>query len=140
MDFKRKHKILQDWLDSVSSKNKELRDTRHVVTLLRAWGKFKVIEIAEEGKWTWLDSGKEGKRLAWCKKKRKITKKTSSIEDYGYFHGKWKATKEEAYDSFLEDVYDTYGEGDRILSGYENASRAPRTFEEIELKNAIIGI
>ena len=64
MDFKRKHKILQDWLYSVSSKNKELRDTRHAVTLLRAWGKLKVIEIAEEGNWTLLDSGKEGKRLA----------------------------------------------------------------------------
>ena len=136
MDFKRKHKILQDWLDSVSSKNKELRDTRCVVTLLRAWGKFKVIEIAKEGKWTWLDSGKEGKSLVWCKKKRK----TSSIVDYGYFRGKWKATKEEAYDSFLEDIYDTYGEGNRILSGDENASRAPRTFEEMELKNAIVGI
>ena len=73
MDFKRKHKILQNWLDSVSSKNKELRDTRYVVTLLRAW----------------------------CKKKKKIKRKTSSIEDYGYFHGKWKATKEEAYDSFF---------------------------------------
>lgn len=137
MDFKQKHKILQDWLDSVSSKNKELRDTRYAVTLLRAWGMFKVIEIVEEGKWTWLDSGKEGKSLAWCKKKKK--RKTSSIEDNGYFHGKWKATKEEAYDSFLEDIYDTYGEGDRILSGDENASRAPRTFEEMELKNAIVG-
>lgn len=136
MDFKRKHKILQDWLDSVSSKNKELRDTRCVVTLLRAWGKFKVSEIVEEGKWTWLDSGKKGKSLVWCKKKRK----TSSIVDYGYFHGKWKATKEEAYDSFLEDIYDTYGEGNRILSGDENASRAPRIFEEMELKNAIVGI
>ena len=50
MDFKRKHKILQDWLDSVSHKNKELRDTRHAVTLLRVLGKLKVIEIAEEGK------------------------------------------------------------------------------------------
>ena len=108
MDFKRKHKILQNWLDSVSSKNKELRDTRYVVTLLRAW----------------------------CKKKRK----TSSIEDYRYFYRKWKATKEEAYDSFLEDIYDTYGEGNRILSGDENASRTPRTFEEIELKNTIVGI
>lgn len=85
MDFKRKHKTLQDW----------------------------------------LDSRKEGKRLAWCKKKRK----TSSIEDHGYFHGKWKATKEESCDSFLEDIHDTYGEGNRILSRDENASRAPRTFE-----------
>ena len=33
MDFKRKHKILQNWLDSVSSKNKELRDTRYVESL-----------------------------------------------------------------------------------------------------------
>ena len=105
MDFKRKHKILQDRLDSISSKNKEPRDTRYVVTFLRTLGKFKVIEIVEEGKLTWLDSRKEGKRLAWCKKKKKIKRKTSSIEDYRYFHRKWKATKEEAYDSFLEDVY-----------------------------------
>ena len=99
-----------------------------------------MIEIVEEGKLTWLDSRKEGKRLAWCKKKKKIKRKTSSIEDYRYFHRKWKATKEEAYDSFLEDIYDTYGEGNRILSGDENASRVPRTFEEIELKNAIVRI
>ena len=99
-----------------------------------------MIEIVEEGKLTWLDSRKEGKRLAWCKKKKKIKRKTSSIEDYRYFHGKWKATKEEVYDSFLEDIYDTYEEGNRILSGDENASRAPRTFEEIELKNAIVRI
>ena len=39
MDFKRKHKILQDRLDSISSKNKEPRDTRYVVTFLRAWCK-----------------------------------------------------------------------------------------------------
>ena len=54
--------------------------------------------------------------------------------------GNGKQLRKKHTTAFLKMYMDTYGEDNRILSGDENASRAPRTFEEIELKNAIVGI
>jgi len=115
MDAQHKHEILEKWLASHGMKVE-----------LKARKKHRKGE-------------NERHRVVACAKQTKLAGAVKKTCEQVVMAGKWTSSKTEAYDSFLAELYDSYGSLDRLLTGDKHLSLAPSTFEEMELVNAVTG-